>query len=243
MDNYGLVGRKLGHSFSQKFFEDFFKEKGIAALYSNFEIPDITQIEAVFQHENLRGLNVTVPYKELVIPFLDELSPEAMAIGAVNVIAFRNGKKIGHNSDAFGFHQSIKPFLTNLHERALILGTGGSSKAVAHVFRTIGLDVIFASRNPEGEFEFPYSTINEHMLRACKVVVNTTPLGMYPDVQSSVPFPFDKLTTDHLVIDLVYNPDKTKFLQQAEANGATILNGKSMLHEQALRSWDIWHTP
>jgi shikimate dehydrogenase len=185
-------------------------------------------------------LTVTIPYKETIIPFLDELSEEAKAIGAVNVVQFTKGKTIGHNSDAFGFRQSIKPFLTNLHERALILGTGGASKAVAHVFRSIGLDVIYCSRQPEGKDQFSYDDINEHMVKACKVIVNCTPIGTYPNVEDHISFPFQYLTADHLVIDLIYNPAKTKFLELAQLNDATILNGESMLKEQALRAWQIW---
>ena len=237
---FGLLGRKLGHSFSEAFFTRYFEEKGIDAVYSNYEIDSIEQIQEVFMHE-LSGLNVTVPYKESVIPFLDELSPEATAIGAVNVIKFADGKRIGHNSDAFGFHQSIKPFLLNVHERALILGTGGASKAVKYVFQQIGLDVIQISRTPSGEKEFGYDEINEHMVRACKVIVNCTPVGMYPDTNTCIPFPFEFLTSEHLVVDLIYNPEKTVFLEKAEQNGATILNGASMLKEQALRAWEIWN--
>ena len=240
MHKYGLIGKTLGYSFSKGFFTDLFLKKGIDAVYQNHELQQIEEITAVFADTDLCGLNVTIPYKQSIIPFLDELSPEAAAIGAVNVVQFRDGKKIGHNTDAFGFHQSVKPFLTNLHERALILGTGGASKAVAHVFKSIGIDVIYVSRDPQKANEFPYEAINEHMLRACKVVVNCTPVGTFPDTEASVPFPFEFLTPDHLVIDLIYNPEKTKFLAASEAHGATILNGLSMLKEQAMKAWTIW---
>lgn len=238
---FGLIGKKLGHSFSKNFFGAYFLEKGIDATYENVELSSIDEVKSVLQ-SGFSGLNVTVPYKEAVIPFLDELSPEAKAIGAVNVIHFMNGQSVGYNSDAFGFHQSIKPFLLNVHERALLLGTGGAAKAVKHVFQQIGLDVISASRSPEGERGFNYDEINEHMVRACKVIVNCTPIGMYPDVDSSPAFPFEFLTSEHLVVDLIYNPEKTLFLKRAEENGAVILNGSSMLKEQALRSWDIWNS-
>ena len=175
------------------------------------------------------------------MPFLDELSHEAKEIGAVNVVRFLNGKKIGYNTDAYGFQQSIKPFLTNKHERALILGTGGASKAVAYVFKSIGMDVIYCSREPQSDNEFAYSAINEHMLNACKVIVNCTPLGTFPNTEEMVDFPFEGLTSDHLVVDLIYNPSKTKFLRKAEENGAVILNGESMLKEQALKAWEIWN--
>ena len=184
---------------------------------------------------------MTIPYKQSIIPFLDELSDDAKSIGAVNVIQFNNGKIIGHNSDAFGFHQSIKPFLTNLHERALIIGTGGASKAVEYVFKTLGIETISISRNPIGEKQFSYDDINNHMLNACKVIVHCTPVGTFPNENDVIPFPFEFLTKDHLVVDLIYNPEKTKFLQLAQEHGATILNGQSMLQQQALKAWEIWN--
>jgi shikimate dehydrogenase len=241
MYKYGLIGKTLGYSFSKDFFTRLFSEKGIAATYTNFELPEIGEIIPVLNDPDLRGLNITIPYKEAIIPFLDELSADAQVIGAVNVVAFHDGRKIGHNTDAFGFHQSIKPFLTNLHERALILGTGGASKAVAHVFRSIGVDVIYASRNPQKKNEFSYEAINEHMLRACKVVVNCTPVGTFPNIDETPVFPFTFLTSDHLAIDLIYNPEQTLFLRESAENGATTLNGLSMLKEQAMKAWEVWN--
>ncbi len=242
MRKFGLIGKTLHHSFSKTFFTNFFEKERLDAEYSNYEIPSIEEIIPLLKSEKISGLNVTIPYKESVIPFLDELSDDAKVIGAVNVIQFKNGKSIGHNSDAYGFHQSIKPFLTNLHERALIIGTGGASKAIIHVFKSLGIDVITISRNPDGPKQFGYDDINDHMLRACKVIVHCTPLGTYPAVDECIPFPFEYLTKDHLVVDLIYNPSKTKFLQKSEEQGATILNGESMLHQQALKAWEIWNT-
>ena len=240
MKTYGLIGEKLDYSFSKTFFDDYFNKNSVDAAFINLEIPTIDSITEVFK-KDISGLTVTIPYKETIIPFLDEITSEAKEIGAVNVIQFKDGKRIGHNSDAYGFQQSIKPFLTNLHERALILGTGGASKAVAHVFKSIGIDVIFCSRNPSGPKEFSYDLLNEHMVNACKVIVNCTPIGTFPNVDESIDFPFQFLTKDHLVVDLIYNPAKTKFLQKAEEGGATILNGESMLKEQALKAWEIWN--
>lgn len=242
MRNFGLIGKTLEHSFSKSFFSSFFIKEKIEGSYSNFELSSIDEISLLFNTSNISGLNVTIPYKQSVIPFLDELTTEALNIGAVNVIQFKDGKKIGHNTDAFGFHQSIKPFLTNLHERALIIGTGGSSKAVEYVFKSLGIDVVFISRNPIQDNHFSFEEINNHMLNACKVIVHCTPIGTFPNIDDSINFPFQFLTSDHLVIDLIYNPTKTKFLQQAEYNGATILNGESMLHQQALKSWEIWNS-
>lgn len=240
MRKFGLLGKNLDYSFSKQFFETFFSKHTIEAQFNNYEIDSIEKVPSVF-HENLSGLTVTIPYKEAIIPFLDELSDEVKAIGAVNVIQFKGGKKIGHNSDAFGFHQSIKPFLTFQHERALILGTGGASKAVAHVFNSLGIDVIFCSRNPKGPKEFSYELLNEYMVNACKVIVNCTPLGTFPTSDEYINLPFECLTPEHLVVDLVYNPPKTTFLLKAEENGATVLNGESMLKEQALKAWSIWN--
>lgn len=240
MKTYGLIGEKLDYSFSKTFFDDYFNKNSVDAAFINLEIPTIDSITEVFK-KDISGLTVTIPYKETIIPFLDEITSEAKEIGAVNVIQFKDGKRIGHNSDAYGFQQSIKPFLTNLHERALILGTGGASKAVAYVFKSLGIDVIFCSRNPSGPKEFSYDLLNEHMVNACKVIVNCTPIGTFPNVDESIDFPFQFLTKDHLVVDLIYNPAKTKFLQKAEEIGATILNGESMLKEQALKAWEIWN--
>lgn len=242
MRKFGLIGKQLGHSFSKAFFTEKFQQEQLDAVYENVELAEIDEIRTIFTTGSFAGLNVTIPYKEAVIPYLDELSVEAKTIGAVNVIAFHDGKTIGHNTDAFGFHQSIKPFLTNRHERALILGTGGASKAVAHVFESIGLDVIYASRVPQGPKQFAYSDINEHMLNACKVIVNCTPVGTFPNVDESLPFPYEYLSEEHLVVDLIYNPSQTRFLAQSAAAGATTLNGLSMLKEQANKAWLIWNT-
>jgi shikimate dehydrogenase len=150
----GLLGKSLSHSFSKSFFSDFFQKNNIEGEYVNYEIPSIEFVNDIVKIENLKGLNVTIPYKQEILPYLDKLSEEALKIGAVNTIQFKDGLKIGHNTDAFGFHQSIKPFLTNLHERALIIGNGGASKAVEYVFKSLGIDVIFISRNPEKENQF-----------------------------------------------------------------------------------------
>lgn len=242
MPRFGLIGKTLGHSFSKQYFDDKFQLESLDCHFENFELPEISEIEAVFRLDDLKGLSVTIPYKEQIIPYLDALSDEAKSIGAVNCISFQNGIKTGYNTDAFGFHQMIKPFLTNEHERALILGTGGASKAVAYVLNQIGLDVIWISRKPSSNKQFSYESINEHMLRACKVMVNCTPVGTYPNVDESVPFPFEFLTDKHLCIDLIYNPEQTKFLRESAKYGATTLNGFSMLKEQANKAWEIWNS-
>jgi shikimate dehydrogenase len=169
------------------------------------------------------------------------LSIEAKTIGAVNCIQFTDGQKVGHNTDAYGFQQSIKPFLTNQHERALIFGTGGASKAIAYVLKNLGIDVLFISRDPKEEKHFSYAEINDHMLNACKLLVNCTPVGTLDYKDSKFDLPFEFLTSDHLVVDLVYNPPMTDLLLRSKQQGATVLNGESMLKHQALRSWKIWN--
>ncbi len=240
LKHYGLIGKTLGHSFSEAFFKDYFEKNNIDAKYSNFELKEIDEIQSLFDL-NLFGLNVTFPYKESVIPFLDRLDESAAQVGAVNVIAFEEGQRVGYNTDAYGFAQSIKPFLTFEHERALIFGTGGASKAVAHVFKQIGLDVFYISRNgKEANGVFRYEDVNNHMLRSCRVLVNCTPVGTFPDVNACLELPFEHLTPAHLVIDLVYNPAETELMKRAKKNGAAVMNGLSMLQHQALKSYEIW---
>lgn len=241
MRKFGLIGQSLAHSFSKSFFEKRFESLQVDAEYHNIELSEIEEFTEVLK-KGYQGLNVTIPYKESIIPFLDELSGEATLIGAVNTIQFKDGKTIGHNTDAFGFHQSVKPFLSNQHERAIILGTGGASKAVEFALKSIGVDVIFISRNPTKENHFSYQDINSYMLDACKMIVNCTPVGTFPNVNDEIDLPYEFLTENHLVVDLVYNPPKTRLLIRAEEQGAIIVNGHSMLREQALKAWSIWNS-
>ncbi len=240
MRTYGLIGKTLGYSFSKSFFERYFSENDIDAQFVNFELAAIEDMNRVFEQQ-IGGLSVTIPYKECIIPFLDDLSIEAKVIGAVNCIQFKDGLKVGHNTDAYGFQQSIKPFLTNQHERALIFGTGGASKAIANVLKNLGIDVLFISRDPKGDKHFSYAEVNNHMLNACKLLVNCTPVGTLDYKDSKFDLPFEYLTPDHLVVDLVYNPPMTDLLLKSKQQGATILNGESMLKHQALQSWKIWN--
>ena len=240
MRTYGLIGKTLGYSFSKSFFERYFIENDIDAQFHNFELAAIEDMNRVFEQQ-IGGLSVTIPYKECIIPFLDDLSIEAKVIGAVNCIQFKDGLKVGHNTDAYGFQQSIKPFLTNQHERALIFGTGGASKAIAYVLKNLGIDVLFISQDPKGDKHFSYAEVNNHMLNACKLLVNCTPVGTLDYKDSKFDLPFEYLTSDHLVVDLVYNPPMTDLLLKSKQQGATILNGESMLKHQALQSWKIWN--
>jgi shikimate dehydrogenase len=244
MKQYGLIGKHLSHSFSPAFFAEFFQKQGIDANYATYELQEITDFPPLMMGAIFGGLNVTIPYKTAIIPYLDELDPLAAEIQAVNVVSFENGKTKGYNTDVFGFQQSIKPFLTFHHERALIFGTGGASKAVAFVFKALGIDVIFVSQTESSlSNHFTYADVNEHMIAACKVIVNCTPLGMSPHVDAAPDMPYDALSEEHLLIDLIYNPEETLFMKQGRKHGATAMNGLSMLQHQALKSWEIWNTP
>jgi len=242
MTNFGLIGRSLSHSFSKTYFDKKFKENGLTDHnYQNFELETIEEFKKVLATENLRGLNITNPYKEDIIPFLDALSPEAKEIGAVNCIKIENNKTTGYNTDAYGFGQSIKPFLDTTHERALILGTGGASKAVAYSLKKIGVEIFFVSSSAKKNANtFFYNEINERVMDAFKLIINTTPLGLFPKIDESPALPYHLFTDKHLAYDLIYNPEQTAFLKQAKEKGATTINGLSMLHLQAEKSWEIW---
>ncbi len=238
---FGLIGKKLEHSFSKDYFTTKFNELGIDAVYQNFQIPNIEAVKDIFKEEGLIGLNVTIPYKETIIPFLDEVDEIALKIGAVNTIVIKDGKTKGYNTDAYGFKQMIKPFFKAHHERAIILGTGGASKAIAHVLEELGCSPIYISRYPKAENQFAYEEINQSMIEACPLIVNTTPIGMFPNETAEIDFPTQFLTEKNLVIDLIYNPKETNFLKKAKAKKSWTLNGLTMLHQQAERSWLIWN--
>lgn len=241
---YGLIGYPLGHSFSQGFFNQKFESENIDARYFNFEIPAIENLnEIIAGNPNLAGLNVTIPYKQQVIPLLDELDPEAAEIGAVNVIKFirRNGKLIlkGYNSDIIGFRDSIAPMLSEVHTHALVLGTGGASKAICYALRSLGIKSQLVSRR-HGPNVITYADLTPEIMAEHKIIVNTTPLGMYPHIDQSPDIPYSLLTPDHLCYDLLYNPDVTQFMKQSAAAGATVKNGLEMLLLQAFAAWNIW---
>lgn len=241
--NFGLIGKSLSHSFSKTYFEKKFSDLGLKNFaYKNFELAEIKQIQTVFTSEQLKGLNITNPYKEEIIPFLDELSLEAKEIGAVNCVKIINGRKVGYNTDTYGFSQSIKPFLKPQHNKALILGTGGAAKAVSHALKTVGVEVYFvtSSSTKKNVNTFFYSELNNYIIDAFKLIVNTTPLGLFPNVNQRPVIPYEYITANHLCYDLIYNPEETLFLSQAKQQGAMIINGYSMLQLQAEKSWEIW---
>ena len=242
---YGLLGYPLVHSFSQNYFNQKFESENIDAEYINFEIPDVGMLmEVVAENENLNGLNVTIPYKEQVIPFLDEIDPAASEVGAVNVIKFIRGKDglrlKGYNSDIIGFTDSIKSLLKPHHQSALVLGTGGAAKAVSYSLRKLGLDVQLVSRRKSAN-TLVYEELTKNDLKKHKVIVNTTPLGMYPNVDTCPDIPYRYLTSQHLCYDLIYNPDETLFLKNSRLAGAQVKNGLEMLLLQAFASYSIWN--
>ncbi|MGM9824343.1 MAG: shikimate dehydrogenase family protein [Muribaculaceae bacterium] len=242
---YGLLGYPLVHSFSQNYFNQKFESENIDAKYINFEIPDVGMLmEVVAENENLNGLNVTIPYKEQVIPFLDEIDPAASEVGAVNVIKFIRGKDglrlKGYNSDIIGFTDSIKSLLKPHHQSALVLGTGGAAKAVSYSLRKLGLEVQLVSRRKSAN-TLVYEELTKNDLKNHKVIVNTTPLGMYPNVDTCPDIPYRYLTSQHLCYDLIYNPDETLFLKNSRLAGAQVKNGLEMLLLQAFASYSIWN--
>ena len=245
MDKYGLIGYPLIHSFSRSYFNEKFQNEDIDATYENFEIPSIENLpEVIDSNPELKGLNVTIPYNEKVISYLDQISPEARAIGAVNVIKVtHNGNETtlkGYNSDVIGFTKSIEPLLERWHKKALILGTGGASKAINYGLKSLGLETVFVSR-----FERPgtiqYNKITPDVIQEYNVIVNCTPSGMYPNVDECPQLPYEAMDSHTLLYDLIYNPDETLFMKKGKEQGATVKNGLEMLLLQAFASWDFWH--
>ena len=246
MDKYGLIGYPLGHSFSISYFNQKFKDENIDAVYENFEIPSIDLLpEVLDSNPNLKGLNVTIPFKQKVIPFLDNISPEARAIGAVNVIKVTHeGKKTrlkGYNSDVIGFTQSIEPMLEpRYHKKALILGTGGASKAIDYGLKSLGLETVFVSRYERPE-TIQYDKITPDVVQEYNVIVNCTPLGMFPHTEECPQLPYEAMDSHTILYDLIYNPDETMFMKRGAERGANVKNGLEMLLLQAFASWEFWH--
>jgi shikimate dehydrogenase len=240
---YGLLGKKLSHSFSKNYFTDkFIAEKIENCFYQNFEIKKVEEfIQIIASIKNIYGLNVTIPYKESILPFLDELSDNARQIGAVNTIKFENGKTIGHNTDVIGFEKSLLPLLKKHHHQALILGTGGAAKAVEFVLKKLKISYQYVSRN-KTKNTFSYEDLTKEILDKHTVIINTTPLGMHPDVDTYPNIPFEFLNESHLVYDLIYNPAETRLMALAKERGATVKNGLEMLQIQAEESWKIWNS-
>ncbi len=245
MKKYGLIGYPLSHSFSQSFFNEKLLSEGIDAEYINFQIPTVKDIqEVITENPELEGLNVTIPYKEKVIPYLDEIDAESLPIGAINVIKIVRQKEkvklIGFNSDIIGFMRSIEPLLKQKHQKALVLGTGGAAKAIFHGLKKLGLKPTYVSRSCAPD-RLTYDMLTPAVMADHHVIVNCTPLGMYPKVDECPNIPYECLTPDHLLYDLLYNPDKTLFMKKGAAQGAIVKNGLEMLLLQAFASWEFWN--
>ncbi len=239
---YGLIGYPLGHSFSKAFFTEKFEREGLDAEYRNFEIENASQLlDVVRDTPNLKGLNCTIPHKRAIMPLLNELSEEAREIGAVNVIkVYPDGRLKGFNSDIIGFMDSLRPLLRPHHKRALVLGTGGASKAVCAGLSKMGLEWQYVSRTP-CEGRLTYADVSQSVLTDYEVIVNCSPVGMHPHNDEAPNLPYKYLTERHLLFDLVYNPEVTQFMKLGAQRGAQVKNGLEMLHLQALASWTFWH--
>jgi len=246
----GVLGHPIGHSQSPTLFADILKRAGRTEIsYRAFDLPHIQQFpDLVAEHPNLVGLNVTVPHKRSILPYLSDLSEEARTMGAVNTLVRKGDDWVGHNTDVWGFQRSIQPFLANRHERALVLGTGGSAAAVHHVLASLGIEALGVSRqgnSAEGTVAYGrpalgYDELNAFVLQHHLLVVHCTPVGMHPLDREMVPFPTSFLTPDHLVVDLIYTPAETVLLKEAKRQGAHALNGEDMLRLQAEKAWEIW---
>ena len=242
----GLIGYPLSHSFSKKYFDEKFQKLNLTNYsFDVFSIENVNQFPKLIQeNKNLIGLSVTLPHKETIISFLDELDETAKEIGAVNCIKISNRKLKGFNTDALGFRQSLRPFLDVNHTKALVFGTGGASKAVAYVLKKLNIDVWFVTRKKIEHLSnnLTYQELNENIISACKLLVNTTPVGMHPNENECLPLPYSAISSQHLVYDLTYNPTETLFLKKAKEQGALISNGYNMLCFQADEAWRIWTT-
>lgn len=240
MKKLGLIGKSLKHSFSKTYFEEKFKSELITDyIYNLYELPKIDNLPELIAKENLIGLNVTIPYKESILPFLTDIDENALKIGAVNVLKIDNKNIKGFNTDYIGFKQSLAPFIKPIHERALILGTGGASKAIVYALEQIGIHSFLVSRKPKAN-ELGYEDLNEYVLKHHKLIINTTPVGMYPNTNDSPAIPYEYLTSEHICYDLIYNPSETMFLKKSKEKGAATFNGMEMLKIQAEKSWEIW---
>lgn len=246
MRKYGLIGYPLGHSFSKEYFTEKFRREGIDdVIYENYPLEDINGFNPLYQGDpELKGLNVTIPHKQSIIPFLDVLSEGARMIGAVNTVCLctKTGRlvKVGHNTDAIGFSKSLKENLREKPEQALVLGTGGSSRAVVYILEGMDIKVIKVSSSGK-EDAISYGDLSDKIVKRSKLIVNTTPLGMHPNIDTCPDIPYDSLTPEHLLFDLVYNPRVTKFMKEGKSRAASAVNGYDMLVYQAESAWEIWN--
>ena len=242
MPKFGLIGKHISYSFSKAHFTKKFENNGLAHTYENFDLETISEFPNVLKsNSDLKGLNVTIPYKELIIPYLNSIDKTAEEIGAVNTITISStGELKGYNTDCFGFKKSILPFLKPYHKNALILGTGGASKAVAYVLRELGISFDYVSRTPNDIAKYRYSDLTSNLINSHHVLINCSPVGTYPNINECPDIPYEGITNKHLLYDLIYNPLQTKFLSIGASKGAITSNGLKMLELQAEKAWDIW---
>lgn len=242
---FGLIGKNISYSFSRNYFLEKFQKLGLHSYkYFNFDIPDIDEFPFILYHKEheFKGFNVTIPYKESVMKYLDEIDEDARQIGAVNMIKVTNENKlIGYNTDIYGFKKAIEPLLQSHHKKALILGTGGASKAVAFVLEKLAIQYKFVSRRIS-ENNFLYSILTAQIISEYSIIINCTPLGTYPNIGEAPNIPYEFITDKHLLFDLIYNPSETKFLKEGGDKGALVKNGFEMLELQAEKSWEIWNS-
>ncbi len=243
MYKFGLIGKDIEYSFSRAYFKNKFEAGELPHSYVNFDLKNIDEFPRIIKNtKHLKGLNVTIPYKEAVIPFLDKLNKKAKKIGAVNTIKItKKGKLIGYNTDYYGFKKSINPFLKPHHKKALILGTGGASKAIVFTLKKLNIEYSYVSRQKSKKVEFTYDDLDETIISNHQIIINCTPLGTYPNINECPDIPYDGITNQHLLFDLIYNPEQTKFLTIGKLKGATICNGHKMLEFQAEKAWEIWN--
>ncbi|MDY2588085.1 shikimate dehydrogenase family protein [Winogradskyella aquimaris] len=240
---FGLIGKNISYSFSRGYFASKFKKEELPYTYVNFDLESIEDLEDIIKNTpNLKGLNVTIPYKETVIPILDDLSKKAKKIGAVNTIKItRYQKLIGYNTDYYGFKNSLQPHLKKHHTRALILGTGGASKAIAYALKKLKIQYDYVSRSEKKGVKFLYSDLTADIISTYTIIINCTPIGTFPNVNECPDLPYDAITKKHILYDLVYNPEQTKFLSCGDVKGAITINGSEMLKLQADKAWEIWN--
>ncbi|WP_103070669.1 shikimate dehydrogenase family protein [Aquimarina sediminis] len=239
---YGLLGRNIDYSFSKSYFSEKFKKEHLDCEYNNFDLKEINDIKKVVKDPLVKGLNVTIPYKEEIISYLDDLDPIAKEIGAVNVIKLSKDQKLkGYNSDYYGFIESLKPLLNSTIKKALILGTGGASKAIAYALSQLDIDYMFVSRNPDFD-ELNYNDLDEDIIHAYTLIINCTPLGTHPNIHDYPNIPYEYIGKNHVLYDLIYNPNETAFMIKGKEKGAKVTNGLQMLILQAEKAWSIWNT-
>lgn len=237
----GLLGKNIDYSFSRSYFSEKFKRENLDFSYTNFDIDSLEKLQSIVSNKSLIGFNVTIPYKEEIIHHLDSINDEAKTIGAVNtVVISSSGKLIGFNTDCWGFAESLRPHLKTHHKKALILGTGGAAKAIAYVLKQFGISFKYVSRKESDNMLINYNELQSSIIESHKLIINCTPLGTYPNIENAPEIPYEIITNQHILFDLIYNPDKTLFLKKGEARGATIINGYKMLVLQAERAFQIW---